>query len=285
MLVWVCCFVLIVATTFVFLANFKGVETQTADFDLADSPVLQDLDALSVVSPTVQPQRAVSTARQDLIMAVQRSRELLKQKNELYHQQKTQLIRRINDFDNLQTEYARLNAEHEDLKAQFDELWRDADSSLMMFSELLGQEVDSTAGIGANAEPTPPALDGVDLAAESSDETADQTPIEVAVLEWNLQQSQAELNQMEASLDRMSQISNAASLAMVEIGSPTIPVLIHLLHDREPINVRVWSAWMLGNMGPAATAATENLNALRADTNTELAKAAEEALRRIANEQ
>ncbi|MFC1758495.1 HEAT repeat domain-containing protein [Planctomycetota bacterium] len=271
----VCCLVLISAVLVVYLANIGNIENRAAALKFIDISEAEEPETLIVVPRLQARHQVVSTARRDLISAVNRSRDLLRQKNELYRKQKTQLIHRIDDYDKLRDEYKRLNAEHEDLKRQFDFFWRDADSELMIFGELLGQDVylsnnvDVVPGV-ASPDPT-----------DDNSPTVEKSPTEVAVLELQLEQSQSKLSELEFSFNRTSHLIDAASVVLLETGSAAVPTLIELLDDREPIDVRFWACGLLGSMGPAAAEAIDPLNELLIDQNAELARAAAAAMTQI----
>ena len=73
-----------------------------------------------------------------------------------------------------------------------------------------------------------------------------------------------------------------ASIALVKLGQPAVPVLgKSLVSERK--DVRVWSAYTLGQIGPMAASAVEALNVSLADSDPALRRAAAEALGKIAD--
>ncbi len=89
-----------------------------------------------------------------------------------------------------------------------------------------------------------------------------------------------EIRRLVVALDDAN-IRQGASIALANLGQPAVPALRKSLVS-ESKDVRLWSAYTLGQIGPVAAPAVEALNMSLADADTALRAAAAEALGKIA---
>ena len=81
---------------------------------------------------------------------------------------------------------------------------------------------------------------------------------DLAVAEWELDQSRTRIVELELSVLREIESSARASEAIIQIGSPAVPVLVEALADTNP-ETRRWAATVLGRMGQDAAGAIDSL--------------------------
>ncbi|MCS5703608.1 MAG: HEAT repeat domain-containing protein, partial [Acidobacteria bacterium] len=89
-----------------------------------------------------------------------------------------------------------------------------------------------------------------------------------------------EIRRLVVALDDAN-IRQGASIALANLGQPAVPALRKSLVS-ESKDLRLWSAYTLGQIGPLAASTVEALNVALADADPALRAAAAEALGKIA---
>ncbi|MCA9216228.1 MAG: hypothetical protein KDB27_24335 [Planctomycetales bacterium] len=223
----------------------------------------------------------VSTARRNSVRKINELRQLLMKQTQLQREQKTQLIRRIDEQDELQAEYAQLTEKHQALQEKYDQLWRDADLTLMMLADWFERDLDLGGELSdgelAGADPTQPQSDNLDLAGGN----VEPLQLELDIVRWELEQALNRVATLQESAGQATQISNVASRALVEMNASSVPSLMRLTSIQQSTPVRVWAIQVLGSIGPIASEATDQLTSLLVDPSIEVATAAEDALKQI----
>ena len=92
--------------------------------------------------------------------------------------------------------------------------------------------------------------------------------------------NEKEIRRLIVALDDAN-IRQGASIALANLGQPAVPALRKSLVS-ESKDVRLWSAYTLGQIGPVAASAVEALNVTLADADPALRAAVAEALGKIA---
>jgi hypothetical protein len=206
---------------------------------------------------------------------IRRLRELLEHRSTALKQQNAKLAR-------AGAEHAKLRAEYDQLRAEYERLRQQADWQLTSIVSGVWQTISDDSSQTQNAVIDGTSLDNLmpsgDVPA-SIDDNPDLVA-ELAVAEWELDQSRARIIELELSVLREIERSAKATEAIIAIGPPAVPLLTDALSDENP-EIRRWAATVLGQMGPDAAEAIDRLREALRDTDVEVANAARQAIDQI----
>lgn len=203
--------------------------------------------------------------RRSLKPALFRLEQLLDERTKIVREQQSQLRHQISGREKLQQKYEKLTTAYKQLLNEH---------------QLLASEVEfyiNAAAVASGVDLNP--TDGEANRATVSDELTSTELNEFRLSdeeEIDLQQQLADLNQT----SRDAVIADYASQAMVEMGASAVPLVASVLSD-ESSDIRIWAAWILGEIGADASVAVPELQALVSDEDDEVASAAASALEKI----
>ena len=264
----------IIAVGLVLFTTWEGIK---GGFSRVDEYQEEAKDTLAAA--TIRPEAGTKPpSRKQSVKTARRLRKLLDERTQLYRKQKNQLLARVDEHDKLRREYDRLFTAHQDLLKEYNRLWNEADTSLLVLSNLLEQdhENDDPAQANSNTSGQPDSL-SIDGTPGANDVDGN---LDLAIAEWELEQTRRQVAELGTLAARESTLSNASSMALIEIGAPAVPFLVEMLSDSQA-DVRSWAVWVLGHIGADAAMAMEEIEALTLDRNAEVARSAVEALQRI----
>lgn len=216
----------------------------------------RDAERRQLTSNQKQPRRSLRPA----LFKLER---LLEERTRVAREQQSQLRKQISGREQLQQKY-------EELSEAYEQLLND--------HQVLASEVEFYINAAMVAAEEAAELDGTQDVGEVPAEVSAETEFgELVPNEQVLQQQMAALDQ---AAQRDAIIANYASHAMVEMGASAVPLVASVLGD-ESADVRLWAAWVLGEIGADAAVAAPELQALLSDNNEEVAAAAASALEKI----
>lgn len=179
---------------------------------------------------------------------------LLRKRESLVQLQESQLKHRHDKNEQLQ-------AEADDY---LDLLFEVIQSSALHVDNLA--RLEDSSGPNESEGPDADALETMRVALEAS--------------QWELEQSLASIEETAAAAAAAQARLSLLQQAIVELGDVTVPTLIGLLGDQD-VEVRVWSATTLGQLGAAGVSAVDALNVAKDDADASVREAATAALERL----
>ena len=263
MMLWATVLVVLTTAVVVFFFQVDSIRSNT-ELLVLDAQVRND-----------RPKRTVDSGarRMRSMQSAERLRRRLEESSELYRSQLDQLAKKEKEHHQLSSDYEELAKKYQSLQREYNELWQDADTSLDSMIDMLQYEADG----GESPAPGESAEDET-IANELSPSEEENLSLDLA--QWELDQAQRQISELEAAAERASQVSMAFSSVLIEVGAAATPELLPMLRDERP-EIRSWAAWVLGHIRPVDAETQPALEQLLFDDNTDVAAAARSALQDI----
>lgn len=183
-------------------------------------------------------------------------------------------------LDERASEVDRLTAERDALRSRLEE-------SQALGTDLLAQLLQpETTARPAGSNPSPSAASTAPSGAQTSSQSGEMSPAEQLAAERARFDAELERiqNELERGLAIMFEerwlVQNALSGALIDTGEAGVPALVELLMN-ERAEVRVWAAYVLGEIGPPAVSAAPALREALSDPNESVRVQAAQALQAL----
>ena len=225
----------------------------------------------ATVEPYPQYSRRYAEAKhrdetRDAIRSLKKLRELVHAKDRLLQQRIQQLQEVSRQRDLLKQDLWQLQREH-------DQLRRETDQTMNAFVEFSSQVNDGNLTSTVARENT---------ATEAPTTEATNFDVEIELIEWQIEQANQRVADLELTALREIIRSNEATQALIATGAAAVPALLDRLAEEDP-EIRRWAADVLGQIGPEASLAVEALLEALNDANEDVRESAKIALDRIEN--